>query len=283
MLNTAEDRFTAIIVGAGAPGITAAFFLAKEGHGVVFVEKGASSDDNLFGGQTHGYLRNRRLPGFWNEANAERPVSREMITLLNGKRSISLDCPQVDWIAPPYHFKAECTRAEDRDIFLVGGTPRGKSITTLIAARLDAGFHGECENFLFDGNLAFPLLQRWISAGSAVQRVICTAHPQMGRADHHLLQLAASGNAVSKKVADLYSGCSYHGPGGGKIRPDLYIAVGVSRRTCGSNRVQDTEPSCAVMRNETFSAHGTPDYGIIGGLYGVFPMLINELRRNSEN
>jgi electron transfer flavoprotein-quinone oxidoreductase len=37
-----EDKFTAIVVGAGPAGSTAAFLLAKEGHEVILVEKGTT-------------------------------------------------------------------------------------------------------------------------------------------------------------------------------------------------------------------------------------------------
>ena len=54
-----EDKFTAIIVGAGPAGSTAAYLLAKDGHEVLLVEKGAAPGaKNMFGGRMYSQLCN---------------------------------------------------------------------------------------------------------------------------------------------------------------------------------------------------------------------------------
>ena len=100
----AEERFTAIIVGAGPAGSTAAFILAREGHEVLLIEKGAAPGaKNMFGGRMYTHALNRIIPDFWEEAPVERPVAREIITFLNGEQSVSLNCQDVAWASPPYH------------------------------------------------------------------------------------------------------------------------------------------------------------------------------------
>ena len=99
-----EDKFTAIIVGAGPAGSTAAYLLAKEGHEVLLVEKGAvPGAKNMFGGRMYTHALNRIIPEFWDEAPVERPVVREIITFLDAGRSTSINCQDSEWAKPPYH------------------------------------------------------------------------------------------------------------------------------------------------------------------------------------
>jgi len=100
----AEEKFTAIIVGAGPAGSTAAYMLAKEGLDVLLIERGvAPGSKNMFGGRMYSHALNCIIPNFWEEAPVERPVAREIITFLNGEKSVSLNCQDVSWARPPYH------------------------------------------------------------------------------------------------------------------------------------------------------------------------------------
>ncbi len=100
----AEEKFTAIIVGAGPAGSTAAYVLAREGHDVLLIEKGTvPGSKNMFGGRMYTHALHRIIPNFWEEAPVERPVTREIITFLNGDQSVSLNCQDVAWAKPPYH------------------------------------------------------------------------------------------------------------------------------------------------------------------------------------
>ncbi|SPJ13971.1 electron transfer flavoprotein, FixC subunit [Syntrophobacter sp. SbD2] len=100
----AEDKFSTIIVGAGPAGSTSAYILAKEGLDVLLIERGtAPGSKNMFGGRMYSHALNRIIPNFWEEAPVERPVVREIITFLNGGKSVSLNCQDVSWAQPPYH------------------------------------------------------------------------------------------------------------------------------------------------------------------------------------
>ncbi len=100
----AEDKFSAIIVGAGPAGSTAAYLLAGAGHDVLLIERGAApGSKNMFGGRMYSHALNRLIPGFWEEAPVERPVVREIITFLSGGRSLSVNCGDDAWAQPPYH------------------------------------------------------------------------------------------------------------------------------------------------------------------------------------
>ena len=100
----AEEKFTAIVVGAGPAGSTAAFLLAKEGHDVVLVERGTTpGSKNMYGGRMYSHALNRIMPRFWEEAPVERPIAQETITFLSGDRSVSVVCSNMGWAADPYH------------------------------------------------------------------------------------------------------------------------------------------------------------------------------------
>jgi electron transfer flavoprotein-quinone oxidoreductase len=100
----AEEKVTAIIVGAGPAGSTAAYILAKEGHDVVLVERGTTPGcKNMYGGRMYSHALNRIIPGFWEEAPVQRPIARETVTFLSGARSVSMSCQNTDWTAGPYH------------------------------------------------------------------------------------------------------------------------------------------------------------------------------------
>jgi electron transfer flavoprotein-quinone oxidoreductase len=100
----AEEKFTAIVVGAGPAGSTAAYVLAKEGLEVLLIEKGARpGSKNMFGGRMYCHALNRIIPNFWEEAPLERPVAREAITLLDVEESVSVNCQDLKWTRPPYH------------------------------------------------------------------------------------------------------------------------------------------------------------------------------------
>ncbi|GBF34922.1 electron transfer flavoprotein-quinone oxidoreductase FixC [Desulfocucumis palustris] len=99
-----EDKFAAIIVGAGPAGSTAAYLLAREGLEVLLIEKGATpGSKNMFGGRMYSHALNRIIPNFWEYAPVERPVAREIITFLNGGHGVSIDCQNLNWVKPPYH------------------------------------------------------------------------------------------------------------------------------------------------------------------------------------
>ncbi len=71
---------------------------------MVLVERGTTpGSKNMYGGRMYTHALNRIFPKFWEEAPVERPVAREVITFLDGDRSVSFTCRDVNWATPPYH------------------------------------------------------------------------------------------------------------------------------------------------------------------------------------
>ncbi|SHJ12582.1 FAD-dependent oxidoreductase [Desulfofundulus thermosubterraneus] len=99
-----DDKFTAIVIGGGPSGSTAAYVLAKEGLDVLLIEKGdTSGSKNMFGGRMYSHALNRIIPGFWEEAPVERAVTKEIITFLTEDKSVSVICQNDNWAKEPYH------------------------------------------------------------------------------------------------------------------------------------------------------------------------------------
>lgn len=100
----AEDKFTAIIVGAGPAGSTAAYMLAQEGLEVLLIERGETpGSKNMFGGRMYSNALNKIIPGFWEEAPLQRPVVKEIVSFMSGSRSVSMTCQDPEWLKPPCH------------------------------------------------------------------------------------------------------------------------------------------------------------------------------------
>ncbi len=73
---------------------------------------------------------------------------------------------------------------------------------------------------------------------------------------------------------DLYLGIS-----GKKIKPDLYVGVGVSGQIQHVTGIRDSKVIFAINRDENAPIFEAADYGIVGDLYKVVPTLIEELTK----
>ncbi|MBL7119789.1 MAG: FAD-dependent oxidoreductase [Dehalococcoidia bacterium] len=87
-----DERFDAIVVGAGPAGCAAAYSMAKEGLQVLLVERGKfAGAKNMTGGVLYGPVLNDLVPDFWKEAPVERHISRHVIAFLSERSSLSVD------------------------------------------------------------------------------------------------------------------------------------------------------------------------------------------------
>src|SRR5919112_3086121 len=84
-----DDRFDAIVVGAGPAGITAAKEMAAAGLSVVVLERGAfPGAKNVWGGILYREPTEAIAPGFEEEAPLERPIIEQRYVLLTNDAMI---------------------------------------------------------------------------------------------------------------------------------------------------------------------------------------------------
>jgi len=99
-----DEKFDAIVVGAGPAGSTAALKLAQAGLSVVLIERGESAGSkNLSGGVLYGRVLDDLIPGFVEEAPIERHITNHVTTFLTQEGWFGLDFKTCAFGAPPYN------------------------------------------------------------------------------------------------------------------------------------------------------------------------------------
>src|SRR5512140_1112313 len=87
-----EDKFDAIIVGAGVAGSTAAYQLAKQGLQVVLIERGPyPGSKNLSGGVLYGRVLEQLFPNYWETAPVERCITNQVVSFLTADAHFNID------------------------------------------------------------------------------------------------------------------------------------------------------------------------------------------------
>jgi len=97
-----EQRFDAIVVGAGPAGCACGYKLAQGGLQVLVVERGKfAGAKNMWGGAFFGAILGELLPDFWEEAPIERYVARRKLSLLANDALLSLEFTREKLGQPP--------------------------------------------------------------------------------------------------------------------------------------------------------------------------------------
>jgi electron transfer flavoprotein-quinone oxidoreductase len=87
-----DDKFDAIVVGAGPAGSACAYTLAKEGRSVLLLERGNSPGaKNVSGGRLYTYALELVEPGLYQRAPLQRKIVREQVMLLNDRGATTVD------------------------------------------------------------------------------------------------------------------------------------------------------------------------------------------------
>ncbi|EBS7634954.1 FAD-dependent oxidoreductase [Salmonella enterica] len=87
-----DDKFDAIVVGAGVAGTVAAYVMAKAGLDVLVIERGNSAGcKNMTGGRLYAHSIDSIMPEFATAAPVERIVTREKISFLTEESAVTVD------------------------------------------------------------------------------------------------------------------------------------------------------------------------------------------------
>lgn len=93
-----EERFDAIVVGAGLAGLAAGLTMARRGLQCLVVERGKSpGSKNVTGGRMYAHALAKLVPSYAEEAPIERWVTKEVITLLTRQEAVEIafDAPRM--------------------------------------------------------------------------------------------------------------------------------------------------------------------------------------------
>ncbi|MFT4039733.1 MAG: FAD-dependent oxidoreductase [Thermomicrobiales bacterium] len=99
-----DERFDAIVVGAGPAGIAAARTMAEAGLSVVVLERGAfPGAKNVWGGILYREPTELLAPGFEAEAPLERPIIEQRYVLLTNDAMMGATYRSQKLATPPYN------------------------------------------------------------------------------------------------------------------------------------------------------------------------------------
>lgn len=95
---TEDEKFDAIIIGAGPAGAACAYVLAKAGKNVILIERGAApGEKNVTGGRLYTYAMELLEPGLYKLAPLQRKVVREQIMMMSENSAMTVDYVNYDW------------------------------------------------------------------------------------------------------------------------------------------------------------------------------------------
>jgi electron transfer flavoprotein-quinone oxidoreductase len=99
-----NQKFDAIVVGAGPAGCTCGLILAKAGLETLIVERGKfAGAKNMWGGAFYGPSLYELFPNFWEEAPVERYILHRKYSLLAHDASLSVDFTSKKYGKSPYN------------------------------------------------------------------------------------------------------------------------------------------------------------------------------------
>lgn len=99
-----EEKFDAIVVGAGVAGSASALRMAQKGLQVVLIERGPfPGSKNLSGGVLYGRVLQELIPDYWEEAPVERCITNQVVSFMTAGASFNIDFKNQAFNQPPYN------------------------------------------------------------------------------------------------------------------------------------------------------------------------------------
>ena len=100
-----EEKFDAVVVGAGPAGTAAAYTIAKAGLQVVLLERGPKPGaKNVMGGILYNHYLEEIVGDAWKEAPLERPIIEERRWIMTPKAYIGIDYKNLRNREHPHSF-----------------------------------------------------------------------------------------------------------------------------------------------------------------------------------
>lgn len=100
-----EEKFDAVVVGAGPAGTAAAITMAKAGLQVALLERGAKpGSKNVMGGILYNHYLEKIVGDDWKQAPLERPIIEERRWLMTSEAAIGIDYKNLRNREHPHSF-----------------------------------------------------------------------------------------------------------------------------------------------------------------------------------
>ncbi len=113
----ADDKFDAIVVGAGPAGVSAAIAMARGGLNVVLLERGEyPGAKNVQGAVMYTKMLDEIVPAFWKDPQAalERPITEQKIWVLSEDAAVQVGFKSDKWLTEPHNCYTVIRVAFDR-------------------------------------------------------------------------------------------------------------------------------------------------------------------------
>lgn len=129
-----------------------------------------------------------------------------------------------------------------------------------------------------------PLIRKSADLSTA-QKIVCVGRG-LGRQDNmrlaeNLAKTLSAELGCTRSIAEDYHWLpneAYIGLSGQKVRPDLYLSMGVSGQVQHVAGIRDSKIIVAIDTNENAPIFAAADYGIVGDLNEIVPLLTEKLK-----